>query len=58
VGEFDSHETMKSHFRSRNWEVLIGASNVLGTGFKMLTGETLEKGGYEVARSKLVRVEN
>lgn len=53
VGEFDSHEAMSHHFQSRNFEVLLGSATVLGKDTKMVITDVLEKGGYELAKSKL-----
>lgn len=52
VGEFDNHEAMTNHFKTRNFEVLLGATRVLGKSFKMTIAEVLQTGGYELAKSK------
>ena len=53
VGEFATHETMETHFRTRDFEVLVGAASVLGNAFKMMITEVLAKGGADLAKSKL-----
>jgi len=54
VGEFDSQEAMSNHFQSKDFEVLLGSFTVLGKDTKMVITDVLEKGGYELAKSKLV----
>ena len=51
VGEFNSHEAMADHFQTQNFEVLIGASTVLGKGFKMTIAEPLKTGDLDLAKS-------
>ena len=53
VGEFATHETMETHFRTRDFEMLVGAASVLGKGLKMMINEVLSKGGTDLAKSKL-----
>ena len=53
VGEFATHEDMETHFRTQDFEVLVGAAGVLGKAFKMMTTEVLAKGGADLAKSKL-----
>jgi quinol monooxygenase YgiN len=53
VGEFTTHEAMKTHFRTRDFEVLVGGAGVLGNAFKMMITEVLEKGGTDLAKSKI-----
>jgi quinol monooxygenase YgiN len=53
VGEFATHEAMETHFQARDFEVLVGAARVLGKAFKMITAELLDKGGSDLAKSKL-----
>ncbi len=52
VGEFATHEAMENHFRTRDFEVLVGAASVLGKAFKMLITEILAKGGRDLVQSK------
>ena len=44
---------MENHFRTQDFEVLVGAAGVLGKGIKMMTTEILAKGGSDLAKSKL-----
>ena len=53
IGEYDTYEAMENHFHTRDFEVLLGAVGVLGKTFKMLITEILEKGGRDLAKSKL-----
>ena len=53
VGEFDTHEAMENHFQTQDFEVLVGATGVLGKAFKMTITEILEKGGSDLAKSKI-----
>ncbi len=53
IGEYDTYEAMENHFHTRDFEVLLGAAGVLGKAFKMLITEILEKGGSDLAKSKL-----
>ena len=55
VGEFATHEAMETHFQTRDFEVLVGATSVLGKGLKMMISEILEKGGSDLAKSKLAQ---
>jgi quinol monooxygenase YgiN len=53
AGEFDTQEAMENHFQTRDFEVLVGSAGVLGNTFKMTITGTLEKGGRDLAESKL-----
>jgi len=53
IGEFDTHEAMADHFQTHNFEVLLGATRVLGQSFKLVIADVLKKGGYELVESKL-----
>ena len=53
VGEFATHEAMKAHFQTQDFEVLVGAAGVLGKGIKMMITKILAKGGSDLAKSKL-----
>ena len=56
IGEFATHETMETHFQTRDFEVLVGAASVLGKGLKMMITEVLSKGGTDFAKSKLAGI--
>ena len=53
VGEFATHETMETHFQTRDFKVLVGAAGVLGKGIWIMISDILEKGGRDLAKSKL-----
>jgi len=53
AGEFATHEAMENHFRTQDFEVLVGAAGVLGKGIRMMISDILEKGGGDLAKSKL-----
>ena len=53
VGEFVTHEAMDNHFRTQDFEVLVGAAGVLGKGIWIMISDILEKGGRDLAKSKL-----
>jgi len=53
VGEFATHEAMDNHFQTPDFEVLVGAAGVLGKGIRMIISDILEKGGSDLAKSKL-----
>ena len=55
VGEFATHEAMETHSQTRDFEVLVGAASVLGKTFKMMITEILEKGGSDLAKSKIAK---
>lgn len=54
IAEFVSHEDMENHFKTREFEVLVGASNVLGKELKIVISEVVAKGGSDLVKSKLV----
>jgi quinol monooxygenase YgiN len=56
IGEFATHEAMENHFQTRDFEILVGATGVLGKTFKMMVTEILEKGGSDLAKSKLTSI--
>ena len=53
LGEWRTRQTMEAHIKRKKFKVLIGAARVLGEGFEMSIGETLEKGGYQFAQEKI-----
>ena len=44
---------MEKHFKTQNFEVLIGAARVLGETFEMNIAEGLKTGGFELAREQI-----
>ena len=53
TGEYETHEAMENHFQTRDFEVLVGAAGVLGKAFKIKISDILEKGGRDLAKSKI-----
>jgi quinol monooxygenase YgiN len=53
IGEWKTRQAMEKHFKDKKFEVLIGAARVLGDTFEINTGETSEKGGFQLAREKI-----
>ncbi len=52
VGEWKTRQAMEKHFRTQDFEVLIGAAKVLGETFEMNIAEVSKTGGYELAREQ------
>jgi quinol monooxygenase YgiN len=50
IGEWKTRPAMEKHFKTQNFEVLIGAARVLGETFEMNIAEVLESGGFKMAR--------
>ena len=50
VGEWKTRQAMEKHFKTYDFEVLIGAARVLGETFKMNIAEVSKTGGFELAR--------
>jgi quinol monooxygenase YgiN len=53
VGEWKTRQAMEKHFRTHDFEVLIGATGVLGETFKMSIAEVSKTGGFELARKQI-----
>ena len=53
VGEWKTRPAMEKHFKTQNFEVLIGAARVLGETFEMNIAEGLKTGGFELAREQI-----
>jgi quinol monooxygenase YgiN len=51
IGEFDSHNSMENHFKTKSFGLLIGAAGVLGERYKMILSEVITTGGLELAKS-------
>jgi quinol monooxygenase YgiN len=49
VAKWETHAAIQKHFRTQNFEVLIGAARVLGETFEMITAEYLESEGFELS---------
>ena len=53
VGEWKTRQAMEKHFRTHDFEVLIGAARVLGETFEMNLAEVSKTGGFELAREQI-----
>jgi quinol monooxygenase YgiN len=53
VGEWKTRQAMEKHFKTQNFEVLIGAARVLGETFEMNTAEVLKTGGFKLAKDQI-----
>ena len=53
IGKWRTRHAMEKHFRTQNFEVLIGAARVLGETFEMNLAEVLETGGFKLAREQI-----
>ena len=51
VAEWQTRKAMEKHFQTRDFEVLIGATRVLGDAFEINITEVKESGGYKLAMS-------
>ena len=54
ICELKSANALNEHFRSRNFEVLLGAARTLGKDFKITIANEVQTGNYELAKSKLI----
>ena len=50
VGEWKARQTMETHFKIQNFELVIGAARVLGETFEMNIAEVLESGDFKLAK--------
>ena len=53
IGKWQTRQAMEKHFKTQNFEVLIGAARVLGETFEMNLAEVLETGCFELARKQM-----
>ena len=53
VGEWKTRQAMEKHFKTHDFEVLIGAVRVLGETFEMKIAEVSKTGGLELAREQI-----
>lgn len=53
VGEWQTCQAMEKHFKTNNFEVLIGAARVLGETFTMNICNVSKTGGFELAREQI-----
>ena len=55
IGEWKTQKAMEKHFKSREFEVLIGAAKSLGETFTINTAEVYRTGGFELAREQMAK---
>ena len=53
VGEWKTRPAMEKHFKTQNFEVLIGAARVLGETFEMNIAEVLKTGDFKLAKEQI-----
>jgi quinol monooxygenase YgiN len=53
IGEWKTRPAMEKHFKTHEFEVLIGAARVLGETFEMNIAEVLKTGGFKLAREQI-----
>ena len=53
IGKWRTRPAMEKHFKTQNFEVLIGAARVLGDTFEMNIAEVLESGGFKMAKEQI-----
>ena len=53
VGDWETRRAMEKHFKTKDFELLIGAARVLGESFSMNIAEVSKTGGYELAREQI-----
>jgi quinol monooxygenase YgiN len=53
IGKWRTRPAMEKHFKTLNFEVLIGAARVLGETFEMNIAEVLETGGFKLASEQI-----
>ena len=52
IGEWKTRQAMQKHFKTREFELFIGAARVLGEKFSMNIAEVSKTGGIELAREQ------
>ena len=53
VGDWETRQAMEKHFKTKDFELLIGAARVLGEKFEMNIVEMVKTGGFELAREQI-----
>ncbi len=53
VGEWKTRQATEKHFETQEFELLIGAAQVLGETFSMNIAEVSKTGGIELAREQI-----
>ena len=57
VGEWKTRQAMEKHFKTQEFEVLIGAAKVLGETFAMNICNVSKTGGYELAKELITSIQ-
>jgi quinol monooxygenase YgiN len=53
IGKWRTRQAMEKHFKTQNFEVLIGAARVLGETFEMNIAEVQKTGSIKLAREQM-----
>ena len=53
IGEWKTRQAMEKHFKTHDFEVLIGAARVLCETFEMNIAEVSKTGGFELVREQI-----
>jgi quinol monooxygenase YgiN len=53
IGKWRTRPAMEKHFKTLNFELIIGAARVLGETFEMNIAEVLETGGFKLAKEQI-----
>ena len=53
IGEWKTRQAMEKHFKTQEFELLIGAARVLGETLEMNIAEVLKTGGFELTREQM-----
>lgn len=53
MGEWKTQEAMEQHFKTQDFEVLVGSARVLGEAFEIKIFKGLETGGIELAKARI-----
>ena len=49
IGEWKTRQAMEKHFKTQDFDILIGAARVLGETFEMNIADVLKTGDFELA---------
>jgi quinol monooxygenase YgiN len=52
VAVWETHEAMQQHFKTQEFEVLVGAARVLGETFEMIIAKILKTRSFNLASNK------
>ena len=53
VGEWQTRPAMEKHFKTQDFEILVGVARFLGETFEMKVAEILETGGLNLIRERI-----